>query len=64
MGSYKLYFLDDAGACIATRTINAETDFNAVGLAEMLRGPCNAQLFDRGRKVAALGVERDKKGSG
>jgi hypothetical protein len=62
MGSYKLYFLDEAGGCIATRTLDADTDFHAVGLAEMLRGPWSAQLFDRSREVAALGVEHLKQG--
>jgi hypothetical protein len=52
--TYLLYMLDRQGKCVGARVINAETDAQAVDLAEMVRGECDAHLFERRRKVAAL----------
>jgi hypothetical protein len=54
--SYLLYMLDGQGVCFDARVITAQTDLLAVDRAETMRGQFDARLFERGRKVAALGV--------
>ena len=46
------------GGCVAARVIDADTDFHAIALAEMLRGEFGAELFDRSRKIAEFGRQR------
>lgn len=58
MRSYRLHMNDKSGNCIASRVIDAETDFQAISIAEMLRGEFKGELFDRSRKVAELGANR------
>ncbi|HXJ00252.1 MAG TPA: hypothetical protein VNH44_03455 [Micropepsaceae bacterium] len=52
--------IDKMGGCVAARVIDADTDFHAIALAEMLRGEFGAELFDRSRKIAELGECRTK----
>jgi len=56
--SYRLFMLDRMGGCVAARVIDADTDFHAIALAEMLRGEFGAELFDRSRKIAEFGRQR------